>query len=123
MDVVKNDKLYVLPGSNLTDTSNTLNFIETSRLSYGHAETVLYFAKKFNLPCRFLKQKEKPTVPFFIDFAKTAKMGVTSQTSPPGWEFYSPIVLEMYEHAMISPLVAAPINAGCVFNSLSFTVS
>lgn len=122
MDAFKTDTLYVLPGSNVTDTNKTLKFFESSKIPvFGHVETELYFVKKFNLPCRFLKKEENSKVPFFISFSGSGRLG--GQSILLDWEFYSPIVVEFYENAILSPIVAAPLNAGSVFNTLSITVS
>lgn len=123
MGYVKTNVLYALPNSNLTDTSNTLNFVQTSRLSFGHVEAVLYFAKKFNLFCSFLSSKERKKFPFFIDLAHSIKMGHNSRSSLPDWEYFSPIVTETYSSIIISPVVTTQMSDGCIFNALSVTVS
>lgn len=122
LDFVKTDRLYVLPGVNVTETKRTLNFYDKSQPSFGHVEAVLYFAKKFRLPCRFLRSKETKTVQSFIDLGHSLRLGHRS-SSLPDWQSYSPIVLESYDRAMISPVTTIPVNDGSFFNAMSLSVS
>lgn len=122
IDPISSDKLFILPDLKRLTSNLTLNFYEKSRLTFGHAETVIYFAKKFRIPCRFLQSREREMVSFYIDFGSTASARESDRKNHE-WDYYSPIVVDTYASTMISPVVPIPVSDGCIFNTLSFTVS